>query len=102
MIGCSCCGEGKGELGGCWKWFKVPGTCSKLALGSGSNSISGGGVAGSVDDDLDVKREHPRMRFLNSGMLIRLAGSHSKMRLKIKSSSLDKGKIELRNLESLR
>jgi hypothetical protein len=42
------------------------------------------------------------MRLLSSGILIRFCGSHSNIRLRIPSSSEDRGKIVLRNLESFK
>lgn len=41
------------------------------------------------------------MRSLNSGMEILLAGSSSKIRLKILFSSVDRGRMDFRNLRSL-
>jgi hypothetical protein len=45
---------------------------------------------------------HLRIKPLSSGMVIRFWGSHSKIRLRIESNSEDRGKIDLRNLESFR
>lgn len=49
-----------------------------------------------------VNLGHRRTRFLNSGIVTLLCGSHSNIRLKIESSSGESGKIVLRNLGFLR
>ena len=62
---------------------------------------SRGGVGGAALERF-VNLGHLRMRFLSSGILILLRASHSKMRLRMESSSGDSGKIELRNFGFLR
>lgn len=57
-----------------------------------------GGVGGSKAFERVVKLLHLRIKSLSSGILILLRGSCSKMRLRMKSSSGDKGSIELKNL----
>lgn len=49
-----------------------------------------------------VNLVHPRIKFLSSGIWILFRGSHSKIRLRMKSSSADNGKIDLRKLGLLR
>ena len=60
-----------------------------------------GRVGGAAFERL-VNLGHLRMRFLSSEILILLRGSHSKMRLRMESSSGDNGKMELRNFGFLR
>jgi hypothetical protein len=45
---------------------------------------------------------HLRIKPLSSGMVIRFWGSHSNIRLRIESNSEERGKIDLRNLESFK
>ena len=46
-----------------------------------------------------VKAGQRMIMFLSSGIVILFAGSHSKMRLSMQSSSSVRGKIDLRNFE---
>lgn len=58
---------------------------------------SGGGVAGKALERV-VNLGHRMINSRNSGRVILLVGSISKMRLRMESSSEDNGKIDLRKL----
>lgn len=88
-----------GEVGYCWKGLIVFEIVSYSA--SAMYWASHGGVGGAALERF-VNLGHLRMRFLRSRILILLRGSHSKMRLRIESSSGDNGRIELRNFGFLR
>lgn len=88
-----------GLIGYCWKGLIVFGVVSYGA--SATYWISLGGVGGAKLERF-VNLGHLRIRFLRSEILILLCGSHSKMRLRIESSSGDNGKMELRNFGFLR
>ena len=91
-----------GEIGYCWKRFIVFGVVSYGASTAKCTSLGGVGGVGGAALELFVNLGHLRMRFLSSGIPILLRGSHSKMRLRMESSSGDRGRIELRNLGFLR
>lgn len=63
---------------------------------SDPHALSGRGVRGIAVGRL-VNLGHLMIESRSSGILILLLGSHSKIRLRIESSSGDKGKMELKN-----
>ena len=67
------------------------------AASGGAAAGSLGGVGGRAPVERVVKQLHLRIRSRSSGRVILLRGSCSKMRLNMKSSSGDKGSIELKN-----
>lgn len=80
-----------------WKDSGVAGT-----MGSGAYAGSGGRVAGRDPVERVVNLGHPRIKFLSSGIWILFRASLSKMRLRMKSSSTDNGRIDLKKLGLLR
>jgi hypothetical protein len=85
----------RGSLGGVMGGVKG-GVGGSVWYCSNSNG-SGGGVAGKALERV-VNLGHRMISSRNSGRVILLVGSISKMRLKMESSSEDKGKIDLRKL----
>lgn len=74
--------------------------CEAIASGTGSKRASwphalSGGVRGIAVGRL-VNVGHRTIKSRSSGILILFLGSHSKMRLRIESSSGDRGRMELR------
>jgi len=88
-----------GVIGYCWNGLIVFGVVSYGA--SVTYGTSSGGVGGAKLERF-VNLGHLRTRSLSSEILILLRGSHSKMRLRMESSSGDNGKMELRNFGFLR
>jgi len=85
----------RGSLGGVMGGVKG-GVSGSVWYCSNSNG-SGGGVAGKALERV-VNLGHRMISSRNSGRVILLEASTSKMRLKMESSSEDKGKIDLRKL----
>jgi len=89
-----------GVIGYCWNGLIVFGVVESYGA-SVTYGTSSDGVGGAKLERF-VNLGHLRTRSLSFGILILLRGSHSKMRLRMESSSGDNGKMELRNFGFLR
>ena len=73
------------------------GSICGMVLRSVKESSMAGGILGCT-----VNRGQLRIRFRSSWMVILFSGSHSKIRLRIESSSGERGRMDVRKLGSLR